>query len=170
MSELGPTFLREIDRRLFDESQARVHRCLDLLDERQVWWRPHEGCNSVGNLVLHLAGNIRQWVIATLGDQPDRRRRDAEFAERGPIPLDELRRCFNDTLDEARRVIGQLDPETLTEIKRVQGFDESIVAILIHVAEHASYHTGQITWITKMLSEADTGYYAGQNLDRTAGG
>lgn len=152
---------------MFTESQARVNRCLDMLNDEQVWHRPNPASNAVGNLVLHLSGNIRQWVIAALGGQADDRRRDAEFAEDGFLTVDALRQHFNATLDEANVVIAGLEPASLGEPRRVQGFDESTLSILVHVAEHLSYHTGQIAYITKMLTAEPTGFYAGQKLDAT---
>ncbi|MBI1372314.1 MAG: DUF1572 domain-containing protein [Phycisphaera sp.] len=168
--QLAAELIVEIKRRMFDESQARVIRCVERLTDEQVWLRPNEHCNSVGNLVLHLCGNIRQWVLSGIADEPDHRTRDAEFAERGPIPTADLIKRFNDTLNAAALVIDMLDtsnPATLTVPRVVQGYDESVLSILIHVTEHLSYHTGQIAYITKMLADTDLGFYRGHNLNAT---
>lgn len=167
MNELGVALIVEAKRRMFDESQARVNRCLGRLGEDQVWYRPNGSSNSVGNLVLHLCGNVRQWVIAGLGGAADGRERDAEFAEKGPIPVEALRQMFNETLDEAADVLDGLDPDSLLAKRPVQCYEETGLSIIVHVTEHLSYHTGQITYITKMLTDAHTGYYEDQDLGKT---
>lgn len=164
-NELGTALIAECKRRMFDESQARVNACLDRLSEAQVWQRPNAVSNSVGNLVLHLCGNIHQWVHHGLGGAADQRQRDREYEHAGPMPTDQLRLGFNQTLDEARRVIESLDPGGLLEPKPVQGFDETALSILIHVTEHLSYHTGQIVYITKALTGEQTGFYDGIDLN-----
>lgn len=165
--DVNALFIDEIRRRMFDESQVRVNRCLDMLDEAQVWHRPNDACNAVGNLVLHLCGNINQWVVATLGGRPDDRQRNTEFEAQGPMPVAALKQRFNAVLDEANAIIAGLDPASLPHTRRAQGFDETVLAILIHVTEHLSYHTGQITFITKMLTAQQTGYYDGHDLNAT---
>ena len=73
-----------------DSALGRIKHCLGQLNEQQVWHRSQPGLNSIGNLVLHLCGNLRQWVVAGLGGAPDVRNRPAEFAEAGPVPKNEL--------------------------------------------------------------------------------
>jgi uncharacterized damage-inducible protein DinB len=163
--EWGRALIRETERRLFEESLPRIEKCLSLLGEEEIWRRPNVRSNSVGNLVLHLAGNVRQWIVHALGGAPDERERDAEFAERGPVPKDELMATLLRSLDDVRRTLDGLDPATLLETRRVQGFDENGVSILVHVVEHFSYHVGQITWVTKAWRDVDTGYYAGLDLN-----
>ena len=113
-----------------------------------------------------LSGNVRQWIGSALGGEPDERVRRQEFDERGPIPAGELRRRLDETMEAARRTIDALDPATLLERRRVQGFEETKLAILVHVLEHFSYHAGQIAQRTKELGDLDLGFYAGQDLDR----
>ena len=122
---------------------------------------------SVGNLVLHLCGNLRQYIISTLGGEPDRRTRQAEFDEKGPLPTGELRSRLESTVAESRAVLGRLDPATLTREHRVQGSVQSEVCMLVHVVEHFSYHTGQITFAVKSRKAIDLGYYAGEDLSVT---
>jgi len=163
---LGRALIDECKRRMFDESQARLLRCLETIDEERLWWRPNESTNSIGNLVLHLCGNIRQWIVAGLGGAPDDRHRSAEFSERGPIPASALRLTLADTMAAARAAIDRVDPGTLLETRRIQGFDETGLSMLVHVVEHVSYHTGQVTWIVKSLTGTDLGYYAGLDLEQ----
>jgi uncharacterized damage-inducible protein DinB len=147
------------------EGQERIHRCVGLLDDRQLWHRPNANVVSVGNLVLHLSGNVGQWINATLGNRPDERQRQQEFdLERTD------RRGMMERLDavlvSATDILGGLSHADLTRSWNVQGFRESGLAIVLHVVEHFSYHVGQVTLHTKLLKDLDTGYYAGQDLER----
>ena len=151
--------------RHLQEGQARLVKCLHLLGEDRTWHRPNAHVASVGNLVLHLCGNVRQWINATLGKAPDERIRDQEFAEEGPLPTVVLEHRLAETMDRAVRVITNLSPGDLTASWSVQGFSETGTGILIHVVEHFSYHTGQVTLHTKLTLDIDTGYYAGQDLN-----
>ncbi len=157
--------ISEVRRRLVTECGERTLKCLGLLSEQEIWYRPNEHSNSVGNLVLHLCGNVRQWLFSTLGGKPDLRQRQAEFDEKGPIPGKDLKQMIEDLMDEVNRLLDNLKPEDLLTTYRVQGFDESGVAILLHVTEHFSYHVGQITYFVKAHKELSVGYYEGINLD-----
>ena len=155
------------DARLFEESLPRLKRCLSELSDEEIWSRPNEQSNSVGNLVLHLSGNVRQWIVSGLGGAADTRTRSAEFSERGPIPRAEIERRLDETMSEAREVIRRLDVDTLIEKRPVQDRVESGIGVLVHVVEHFSYHVGQISYIVKAKKAIDLGYYAGQDLDVT---
>lgn len=165
-AEFGRALVRECRRRLFEESLPRVRRCLSYLDEAEVWLRPNENVPSVGNLVLHLCGNVRQWIGSGLGGAADGRDRAAEFSERGPIPKADLLARLEGVLAEADQVLDRLDPETLLQKRPVQAFEESGLSILVHVVEHFSYHTGQITTFIKTRKNVDLGYYAGIDLNQ----
>lgn len=157
----------EIHRRLIEESIPRAIKCLGMLSEAQIWHRPNASSNSVGNLVLHCCGNARQWVLGTMGGQEDRRERDAEFEEAGPLPTADLVHQLEGLAQELTQVIDALAPEDMTRQYRVQGFDESGIGILIHVAEHFSYHVGQMTYVVKAMTDQPTGYYEGLDLNLT---
>lgn len=161
--ELHEQIKTESIRRL-RESQERLVKCMHLLGEDLVWHRPNANVVSVGNLVLHLCGNVGQWINATLGKTTDDRDRDSEFIEPGPLPIRELEHRLQGAVDQAFLTIGSLTAENLTASWAVQGFSETGTAILMHVVEHFSYHTGQVTLHTKLLLDIDTGYYAGQDL------
>ena len=119
---------------------------------------------SVTNLVLHLCGNVGQWINATLGNTIDLRDRDKEFAVRSVIPATQLLNRLNETLDEAVKVISGLNAEDLEKVYGVQGYRESGTGIVLHVVEHFSYHVGQITLLTKLMRNVDTKFYADQDL------
>lgn len=158
--------VREVRRRLKEEGLMRIRKCLSELTEEEIWYRPNANSNSVGNLVLHLCGNVRQWIVSGLGEQPDVRDRTAEFNEKGPIPADVLINRLEEVLAEADEVLKELPPEKIIQPVKVQGFDETGLSILIHVVEHFSYHTGQITYFVKWKKDVDTAYYGEMDLDR----
>ena len=158
--------LAEVKRRLFDESMPRLKKCLAELGEEEVWQRPNEHSNSVGNLVLHLNGNIRQWILSGLAGQPDTRKRQEEFDEQGPIPKTELLESLEKTMALAAAALDDIPPENLLEYRDVQTFRESGLSILIHVVEHFSYHVGQITFIVKAGKNIDMGYYENIDLEK----
>ena len=151
--------------RLFEEGVPRIKKCLSELTEKEIWQRPNENLASVGNLVLHLCGNVRQWIVAGLGGREDTRIRQTEFDEKGPIPSQKLIADLEAVMAEVEEVLQELQPEDLLAIRSVQGlFTESGISILVHVMEHFSYHVGQITWYTKQVKNIDVGYYAGLDL------
>src|SRR6266536_5031855 len=97
----------------FDEYLPRIVRCLQLLSKREIWWRPNASSNAAGNIVLHLCGNIRQWIIAGLSGAADNRERDKEFAERGPVSRRALIARLKNTVKEARTIIAALPDDAL---------------------------------------------------------
>ena len=162
--DLRDALIREVVFRLYDESLPRILKCLDQLDEARIWWRPNESSNSIGNLVLHLSGNVRQWIYSGLGAYEDHRIRQTEFDERGPISKTELVSRLTETMEIARPVIMDIPVEELLSRRPVQTFEETGLTILVHVTEHFSYHTGQIAYITKMLTDRQLGFYDGISL------
>jgi uncharacterized damage-inducible protein DinB len=137
----------------------RIEVCLDKLNDDQIWARGAENENAIGNLVLHLCGNMGQWILSTIDDVPDTRVRDAEFEARGGLNAAALSSKLRETVERAIPVISRLNPEQLTRIYRVQNYDASGVEIVFHVVEHFSGHTGQIIFATKMLTGGDLGFY-----------
>jgi uncharacterized damage-inducible protein DinB len=133
----------------------RIVRCLEMLSEKEIWWRAHPTSNSVGNLVLHLEGNVRQWIISGLGGTPDRRQRDQEFAARGPIPRRELLARLRRTVAEACRLLATLSPADLAGSRTIQGLRVTGLEALLHVTEHFAGHTGQIIFVTKLKRHRD---------------
>jgi len=150
-SNLAGQFLAQARHLLTEVHLPRVARCLRELSAEQIWWRPNAASNSVGNLVLHLEGNVRQWIVSGLGGMPDRRVRDWEFSEAGPLPPRRLISRLSRTVREAGRVMGKLDGEGLASIYSIQGFRVTGLRAVFHVAEHFSHHAGQIILLTKLL-------------------
>jgi len=147
-----------------DENTKRLTTCLDELEETETWKRPNESSNSVGNIILHLCGNIRQYAISSLGQVEDVRERDKEFSTVGGYSKSELLKKLITTVEEARTIIQKISSNELLRKRQVQGFTYSGIGIIIHVTEHYSYHTGQIIFWTKLLKNKDLGFYAGINL------
>lgn len=143
-----------------EEYCDRIAICFGKLTDEQVWARGSHNENAAGNLVLHLAGNVRQWIIASLGGNPDHRDRDAEFDARGGIGKSEMIARLRETVDSAVVVIHALTPEQLNRTYDIQGYRVSGVEAVFHVVEHFSQHTGQIIFATKMLTGADLAFYA----------
>lgn len=137
----------------------RIAVCLGNLDEDQIWARGRDNENAVGNLALHLAGNVRQWIISSLGGYPDSRDRDSEFASRGGVNGTELARNLRATVEQATQIISALNTAQLTRMYEIQEYPVSGVEIVYHVVEHFAQHTGQIIFATKMLTGEDLGFY-----------
>ncbi len=158
----------EFQRRMYHESLPRIIFCLKQLDEKEIWYRPNEYSNSVGNLVLHLCGNINQYINSTLGITPDNRMRDHEFIPNQKISTPELIKLISAAINLSIKVVDNFSFDKPTEKIPVQCFTESPISIIIHVIEHTSYHVGQITWITKSIKNIDTAYYKDLNLNDKA--
>jgi uncharacterized damage-inducible protein DinB len=141
------------------EFAGRIEFCLTKLNESQLWERGHENENAVGNLVLHLTGNVRQWILSGLGNQPDRRDRDSEFAARDGSAATELSARLRDTVEQAVQVVSGLTTAQLTRMYEIQGYRVSGVECVCHVVEHFAQHTGQIIFATKRLTHEDLGFY-----------
>lgn len=147
-----------------EENTPRIEKCLAELTEAEVWQRPNPASNSVGNLILHLCGNITQYTISSLGNRMDSRDRDAEFAAKEGFSKSELLEKLTSTVNQAVETIRAASREELLRVRTVQGFDMSGIGIIVHVCEHYSYHTGQIAFWTKILKNKDLGFYAGIDL------
>lgn len=137
----------------------KIERCLEKLTDEQIWWRANEESNSIGNLILHLCGNARQWIISAIGSRPDTRVRDAEFEQREVITRDELLALLRSTLAEVETVLDSVDANKLLERRRIQGHDVDVLEAIFHVTEHFSMHTGQIILLTKLLTATDLRFY-----------
>ncbi len=162
--ELSIEFINQSIFRM-DENTHRIHLCLEALPEEAIWQRPNASSNSIGNLILHLCGNIGQYAVSSLSGRADARQRDAEFAATaGPGKLALLER-LTETVEDAKACIKLLDATELLRMRMVQGFQLSGMGIIIHVTEHYSYHTGQIAFWTKYLQDRDLGFYAGIDLN-----
>jgi len=151
-------FLANSQQMIAKQSLALIVKSLQQLSEEEIWWRPNAASNSAGNLVLHLCGNVRQWIIAGLGGAEFKRDRDSEFAERGPIARKDLVARLRRTVRDACRVLAKLSDDSLARKHSIQGYNVTGVEAVFHVTEHFGYHTGQIIYITKLTRGYDLRY------------
>lgn len=153
--DLGREFLDEAQFRLKRQHLPHIVACLRALSEEEIWWRPNDASNSVGNMVLHLAGNVRQWIISGVGGTADVRQRDKEFSERGPLPRQGLIILLRASVNEACSVLAHTPTDSLGAPFSQQGFRMSRLRAIAHVVEHFAYHSGQIIYVAKLKTGRD---------------
>jgi uncharacterized damage-inducible protein DinB len=158
-------FCRDACRHL-EEGVRRIATCLDLIDEPTLWHDHSVQLVSIGNLILHLRGNVSQYILRGLGGRDFVRRREAEFTARPGQSKAQLLGLLSDTITEASGVIDGLADRELDFDYTIQGFTLSGAGVVLHVVEHFSYHVGQITFATKLSTGKSTNYYAGRDLNR----
>ena len=158
-SDLGSRFLERSRYYLTTEYLAKISAAVRTVPADRLWWRPHEGANSVGNLLLHLAGNVRQWVVSGIGGAPDVRQRDGEFAADGGLDGEALLAHLGTAVRDADAVLAALSPDGLGETRRIQGRDTTVFAAVYHVVEHFAGHTGQIILLAKQFTPRAVRFY-----------
>ena len=156
---LHTSFLEFSRQKLLDQYWPRLRIAVQSLNNDQLWWRPNPASNSVGNLLLHLNGNVTQWLIASFNKQEDARNRPAEFGERRRLQGDVLLEQMDSTMHEANAVLHRLTAEDLAATYEIQGYTVTGLAAVYQVVEHFGLHYGQIVYITKMLTAEDMGFY-----------
>jgi uncharacterized damage-inducible protein DinB len=132
----------------------KIERCLEALSEEDVWWRANNGSNSIGNLILHLDGSTRAWILGVAGGRRVVRDRDAEFAERGPLAKSALLARLRSTLAETDEVLALLNEATLLERRQSSKGEVTVLWAVLHGVEHFAMHTGQIILLTKIRTAA----------------
>ncbi len=152
-------FIEQARELLRDQYLPKIERCLEQLTDEQVWWRPNEESNSIGNLLLHLSGNARQWIVCSLSGESDERARQKEFDERSTIPRSEMLDLARRTIADVDNVLASFDPALILKKYPIQGTTATALEAIFHVTEHFSMHTGQIILLTKMLAQKDLGFY-----------
>jgi len=147
------------------ENLSRIEACLTELAPTSLWARDSENENAVGNLLLHLEGNVRQWILSGIGTEPDERDRPSEFSARTGASAAVLFAKLSGTVSEALALIRSLPHRRLAEEVSIQGFNTTVLSAIFHVVEHFSGHTYQIILLTKRFSGKDLGFYS--YLDKT---
>lgn len=142
-------------RREMKDGLNRIDHCLAQLSDDELWWRPQDRMNSVANLLLHVCGNLRQWIIAGVGGAEDLRIRQSEFDEQGPISRAELHARLVETLDECEIVLGLVTPEELVKERRIQGFPVTGIEAIVHSVNHLQGHVQEIVHMTRILRGTD---------------
>lgn len=155
----------EFKRRINDEFVPRIKKSIAHLNDEELWYRPNENTVSASNLILHLCGNVRQWILSGLAEHPDYRKRQNEFNESGLIPRDMLLSNLDNLMIEVSQALHHLTVEDLLQKRPVQIYNETGISILIHVIEHFSYHTGQIVYFVKSKKNVDMQFYENVNLN-----
>ena len=157
--DIARAFLDRSRHYLVREYPAKIQRCLDVLPDEVLWRRDDASENSVGNLLLHLSGNVRQWIVSGVGGARDDRRRSAEFDAREGGDASVLMAGLSVTLREADEVLASLDEAALGTARRIQGRDVNVLDAVYHVVEHFSMHTGQIILLTKRYAPGGLQFY-----------
>jgi uncharacterized damage-inducible protein DinB len=155
----GRLFLDQARTKLLLEYRTKINLAIEALPEDALWWRANDQSNSVGNLLLHLAGNVRQWMVSGVGGAPDVRHRAAEFAARDGAPRDELLASLNQVFDEVERVLDRVTPEALLERRTIQGRDITVLDAIFICVEHFALHLGQIILIAKLRTPGALQFY-----------
>ncbi len=155
MDAIGPTFIDKSRTFITGDYVPKIERCLDRLSDADIWWRANEASNSIGNLILHLCGNVTMWIIGGVGSLPFERHRQREFDERRKIPGEELRSRLRVVVQQADEVMSAVGPDDLLSRRQIQGYDVTVFEAIYHVVEHFSMHTGQIILLSKSLSDED---------------
>jgi uncharacterized damage-inducible protein DinB len=157
--DAGRAFIERSRAYLSDDYLVRIRSALGKLSPEDLWWRPNASSNSVGNLLLHLAGNARQWIAAGVAGKADMRERDAEFSATGGVSATAALAQLEDAVKEVDDVLARLSPSRLGERRTIQGNDVTVLEAIYHVVEHFSMHTGQILYVVKLRSGEDLGFW-----------
>ena len=159
MSDCATAFTAKSVELLTKDYLPKLTRALDALTDADVWWRPNEASNSIGNLLLHLRGNVTQWIVGGVGGRSFTRERQSEFDARSGPAAQALLADLRATVDEAASIIGAQNADTLVERRTIQGYDVSVLEAIYHVVEHFGMHTGQIILLVKARAGVDLGLW-----------
>ena len=157
--DIAAQFLAQSRRYLAFEYPTKIRHCLEVLPADAIWRRDDDASNSIGNLLLHLSGNIRQWIVSGVGGAPDARQRSAEFGAREGEDGAALMERLLATVREADDVLASLDAQRLGERRTIQGRDVRVLDAVYHVVEHFSMHTGQIILLAKRFAPGRVQFY-----------
>lgn len=155
----GAEFLRQSRHYLAGDYLPRIVAVLRQLDDEDIWWRGNDASNSIGNLVLHLCGNVRQWIVAGVGGAADVRDRPAEFAAREGRSRDDLIALLEQTIADVDATLAGVTPEQLDDPRTIQGIGTTVMGAIYHVVEHFSGHVGQIALLAKLRLARDLGFW-----------
>ena len=148
-SHIAGVFVEKSRTLISSDYVPKIERCLDQLSDRDIWWRPNDASNSIGNLILHLCGNVMMWIVGGVGALPFERHRQMEFDERREIPAAELRNRLRSVVQQADQVMSAVGADGLLSRRQIQGYDVTVLEAIYHVVEHFGMHTGQIILLTK---------------------
>ena len=155
----GAAFVAVSRSQITGEYLPKIRASVERMSEADLWWRPNENSNSTGNLILHLAGNLRQWIAHGVGGQENVRDRPQEFAASGGMGVAQVLEVLEGAVGTADQILADLDPARLLERRTIQGMDVSVLAAIYHVVEHFAGHTYQIMYIAKARTGEDLGFW-----------
>lgn len=156
---VSDAFIDQARELIRDDYLPKIERCLEKLNTDQIWWRGNEESNSIGNLLLHICGNARQWIVCGLGGREDNRRRQSEFDERRHLPKEQLLAHVKELVTDVDQALAVFDSADLLATYKIQGHDVTALNAIFHVTEHFSMHTGQVILLTKLLANVDMTFY-----------
>ena len=137
---------------VFEASLQRIEHCANQLSEEQLWWRPRPEMNSIANLMLHLSGNVGQWVVSAVANVPSNRNRPLEFLQREPIPRGQLLGTLRDAVTRTTGAIESIKTsQQLLGARRIQGNDTNLLTAIFHAASHFEGHTQEIIGMTRQI-------------------
>ena len=152
--EVGRTFL-DTSRFFLTGYLNDINHCLNILSDEDLWWRPNEESNSIGNLLLHVLGSLNHWILAGIAGMKVQRVRQQEFGERSPLPKENLLSQLNSVLHDVDKVIGAIDPSQLSNKMQIAGKEITWMFAIYLMIQHCSTHTGQIILVTKLRTGKD---------------
>jgi uncharacterized damage-inducible protein DinB len=159
MADPSTLFLNAARHFLADEYRVKLRTAVQAIPPDRLWWRPNEESNSAGNLLVHLAGNLGQWMLAGVGGRPSTRNRAAEFAARDGADAATLLADLERVLDDVDAVLRGITHERLLERCAIQGREITVLDAVFHVTEHFSTHLGQIILLAKMAAPGRVRFY-----------
>ena len=157
--DLAATFLARSRHYLGTEYRTKLRAAVEALPAEALWWRPNDQSNSVGNLLVHLAGNVRQWIAGSVGGAPGARDRAGEFAARSGPAAAELLAELERALEDADRVLARLTPADLCSTRTIQGREVTVLEAVYHVVEHFALHLGQVILVAKLHAPGAVRFY-----------
>jgi hypothetical protein len=158
VTDISRAFIEQSRTLLVDSYLPRIEQAVHGLSIENVWWRANDQSNSIGNLILHLDGNLRQWIVCGIGGAADGRERQQEFDQRDGWSGPDLTRRLRGTVEEADVVLSNVDTTNLLEPRRIQSYDVTVMRAIYAAVEHFSMHTGQIILLAKMW-KGDLAFY-----------
>jgi len=167
-ADLSQAFLQKSVSLLASDYLPTIERCLQHLTDEDVWSRPNDASNSIGNLLLHLRGNVTQWIIGGVGERVYERRRQQEFDERTHIPAKKLLAELKAVVEEAGEIIRGLKGNALLTRRQIQDCDVTVLEAIYHVVEHFGMHTGQIILLTKARTGTDLKLWQPRSISTTS--
>ena len=144
---------------LTKEYPTKLRHCVNALPPEAVWARTDERSNSIGNLLIHLAGNVTEWILGGVGRQTISRYRAGEFTQKTGRDASKLLDDLEAVLRKADSVLADLTAKDLERSIMIQGRETTVLGAIYHVVEHFAMHTGQIVLLTKIHAPGKIRFY-----------